>query len=62
MARGLYRIDDNWVQVCYGSRHWYQISRKRYEEMGYQPAFELLPKEQDAAALEEKRRRSGEQR
>lgn len=62
MAHGVYRTDDNWVQVAYGGRHWFEISRKRYEEKGYQPAFELLPLERDAAAVKERLQRQAEGR
>ena len=57
MARGVYRTEDEWVQVVYGRRHWFEISRKKYEEKGYQPAYELLPLEYDSEAVKAKLQR-----
>jgi hypothetical protein len=59
MATGVYRTEDGWVQVAYG-RHWFEISRQRYEDQGYKPAFDLLPLEHDSEAVEVKHRRSAE--
>jgi|HubBroStandDraft_6_1064221.scaffolds.fasta_scaffold3181128_1 hypothetical protein len=54
MAHGVYRTEDEWVQVSYGRRHWFEISRKIYEERGYQPIYELLPLENDSDAVKAK--------
>ena len=50
MPTGLYRTNDGWVQVAYGRKAIFPISRKRYEEQGYEPPFESLPSEHDAKA------------
>ena len=62
MAHGVYRTEDDWVQVSYGGKHWFEISRKRYEERGYQPAFELLPLEYESEAIESKLQENAEGR
>lgn len=60
MATGLYRTNEGWVQVAYGARASFPISRKRYEEKGYEPPFESLPPEHDTAAIKENIRRSSD--
>lgn len=49
MARGVYRIDDEWVQVNYG-KHELPIMRERYETKSYQPPFDELPTEAEYRA------------
>ena len=44
MARGIFRTDDDWVQVDYG-KHTAPVPRDRYEQNGYEPPFEKLPTE-----------------
>ncbi len=58
MVMGIYRTDEDWVQVAYG-RHSFAISREVYERRGYQPSFEDLPLETDPAVLEMKIRAAG---
>lgn len=58
MATGLYRTNDGWVQVAYGDKTSFPISKKRYEQKGYQPAFDSLPSEHDPIAINEKIRQS----
>ena len=53
MAIGLYRTNDGFVQVAYGRKTTFPISRKRYEERGYQPPFESLPAEQGTESASE---------
>ena len=61
MAHGVYRTEDDWVQVTYGGRHSFEISRKRYEEKGYQPPFDQLPLERGAEGAKQKLPRHAEQ-
>lgn len=58
MATGLYRTNDGCVQVAYGRKALFQISRKRYEEKGYLPSFDSLPLEHEAKAVKERFRQS----
>jgi hypothetical protein len=49
MAKGLFRDDDGWVQVDYGSSS-APIPRDQYEANGYQPPFDRLPLRKDYEA------------
>lgn len=53
MAAGMYRTEEGWVQVNYGS-HSAPIPRARYEENGYKPDFDDLPAEADYLAARKK--------
>jgi hypothetical protein len=53
MARGIFRTVDGLVQVDYGIRST-SMYRARYEELGYEPAFETLPSEADYLAAQQK--------
>ena len=46
LAVGIFRTEDGWAQVDYGTRSG-PIPRDLYEEKGYLPAFEDLPTEAD---------------
>jgi hypothetical protein len=53
MEKGLFRTTDGEVQVDYDGVS-IPIPREKYEENGYQPAFDNLPSEVDYLAAEEK--------
>lgn len=61
MATGLNRTNDGCVQVAYGRKALFQISRKRYEEKGYQPSFDSLPSDHEAEAVKERFRQRQDQ-
>jgi hypothetical protein len=53
MVTGLFRTSDGEVQVDYDGVA-IPIPRAKYEENGYQPAFNTLPSEVDYLAAQEK--------
>jgi hypothetical protein len=53
MEKGLFRTNDGEVQVDYDGVS-IPIPRAKYEENGYQPAFDSLPTEVDYLAAQEK--------
>ena len=61
MPIGVYRTSEGQVQVAYGRKHRFTISRKQYEDKGYEPAFDRLPFEHDVRADEEQIQENSEQ-
>ncbi len=51
VAGGLYRREDGWVQVDYGSRH-APLPRDLYDDKGYEPPYAQLLLEAEYQALE----------
>jgi hypothetical protein len=45
MPTGMFRSDDGWAKVDYGTGTTIPIPRSRYEANGYKPDFEKLPSE-----------------
>ena len=45
MPVGLFRSEDGWAQVDYGTGATIPIPRSRYEANGYKPDFDKLPSE-----------------
>ena len=48
MPTGIFRSEDGWAQVDYGTR-------SRYEANGYKPDFDKLPSEAEYRAAEDKK-------
>jgi hypothetical protein len=55
MPVGLFRSEDGWAQVDYGTGATIPIPRSRYEANGYKPDFDKLPSEAEYRAAEEKK-------
>jgi hypothetical protein len=55
MPVGLFRSEDGWAQVDYGTGATIPIPRSRYEANGYKPDFDKLPSETEYRAAEERR-------
>jgi hypothetical protein len=55
MPIGLFRSEDGWAQVDYGTGATIPIPRSRYEANGYKPDFDKLPSEAEYRAAEEKK-------
>jgi len=56
MPVGMFRSEEGWVQVDYGTDN-IPIPRSKYEENGYKPDFDKLPSEAEYLAAEKKERR-----
>jgi hypothetical protein len=54
MPVGLFRSEDGWAQVDYGTGTTIPIPRSRYEANGYKPDFDQLPSESEYWAAVEK--------
>ena len=54
MPVGMFRSDEGWVQVDYGTGN-IPIPRSKYEENKYKPDFEKLPSEAEYWAAEKKK-------
>ena len=59
MPIGMFRSEEGWVQVDYGTGS-IPIPRSKYEENGYKPDFDKLPSEAEYLAAE--RKKEGEKR
>ena len=55
MLVGLFRGDEGWVQVDYGTGGSIPIPRPKYEANGYKPDFDKLPSEAEYWAAEKKK-------
>jgi hypothetical protein len=55
MPVGLFRGEEGWVQVGYGTGTTIPVSRSKYEANGYKPDFDKLPSEAEYWAAEEKK-------
>lgn len=55
MPVGLFRGEEGWVQVDYGTGATIPIPRSRYEANGYKPDFDKLPSEAEYLAAEQKK-------
>jgi hypothetical protein len=55
MPAGLFRSEDGWAQVDYGTGTTIPIPRSRYEANGYKPDFDKLPSEAEYRAAEKKK-------
>jgi hypothetical protein len=55
MPVGLFRGDEGWVQVDYGTGGSIPIPRSKYEANGYKPDFDKLPSEAEYRAAENKK-------
>ena len=55
MLVGLFRGDEGWVQVDYGTGGSIPIPRPKYEANGYKPDFDKLPSEAEYRAAENKK-------
>ena len=54
MPVGMFRSEEGWVQVDYGTGN-IPIPRSKYEEIGYKPDFDKLPSEAEYLAAEKKK-------
>jgi hypothetical protein len=52
---GLFRGEEGWAQVDYGTGTTIAVSRSKYEANGYKPDFEKLPSETEYRAAEKKK-------
>jgi hypothetical protein len=57
MPVGMFRSDEGWVQVDYGTGN-IPIPRSKYEENRYKPDFDKLPSESEYWAAEKKKDRA----
>jgi hypothetical protein len=55
MPTGMFRSDDGWAKVDYGTGTTFPIPRSRYEANGYKPDFEKSPVGSDYRAAEDKK-------
>ena len=55
MPTGIFRSEDGWPQVDYGTGTTIPIPRSRYEANGYKPDFDKLPSEAEYRAAEDKK-------
>ena len=55
MPIGMFRSEEGWVQVDYGTGN-IPIPRSKYEENKYKPDFDKLPSEAEYLAAEKKRK------
>jgi hypothetical protein len=53
MPVGMFRSEEGWVQVDYGTGN-IPIPRSKYEENKYKPDFDKLPSEAEYLAAEKK--------
>jgi hypothetical protein len=54
MAVGMFRSEEGWVQVDYGTGN-IPIPRSRYEENKYKPDYDKLPSEAEYQAAQKKK-------
>ena len=55
MPVGMFRSEEGWVQVDYGTGGSTPITRSKYEENKYKPDFDKLPSEAEYWAAEKKK-------
>jgi hypothetical protein len=55
MPVGLFRGEEGWVQVDYGTGATIPVPRSKYEANGYKPDFDKLPSEAEYWAAEKKK-------
>ena len=55
MPVGLFRSEDGWAQVDYGTGTTIPVTCSKYEANGYKPDFDKLPSEAEYRAAEEKK-------
>ena len=55
MPVGLFRGEEGWVQVDYGTGTTIPVPRSKYEANGYKPDFDKLPSEAEYRAAENKK-------
>jgi hypothetical protein len=55
MPVGLFRDEEGWAQVDYGTGTTIPVPRSKYEANGYKPNFDKLPSEAEYWAAEEKK-------
>ena len=55
MPVGLFRGEEGWVQVDYGTGTTIPVPRSKYETNGYKPDFDKLPSEAEYWATEKKK-------
>jgi hypothetical protein len=55
MPVGLFRSEDGWVQVVYGTGTNIPVVRSKYEANRYKPDFDKLPSEAEYRAAEKKK-------
>jgi hypothetical protein len=55
MPVGMFRSEEGWVQVDYGTGGSIPITRSKYEENKYKPDFDKLPSEAEYWAAEKKK-------
>ena len=55
MPISIYRSEDGWAQVDYGTSTTIPIPRSRYEANGNKPDFDKLPSEAEYRAAEDKK-------
>ena len=56
MPVGMFRSEEGWVQVDYGTGGSIPITRSKYEENKYKPDFDKLPSEAEYWAAEKKKK------
>jgi hypothetical protein len=55
MPVGLFRGEEGWAQVDYGTGATIPVPRSKYEANGYKPDFDKLPSEAEYWAAEKKK-------
>jgi hypothetical protein len=55
MPVGLFRDEEGWVQVDYGTGTTIPVPRSKYEANKYKPDFDKLPSEAEYGAAEKKK-------
>ena len=55
MPVGLFRSEDGWAQVDYGTGTTIPVPRSKYEANGYKPDFDKLPSEAEYGAADKKK-------
>ena len=55
MPVGMFRSEEGWVRVDYGTGGSIPITRSKYEENKYKPDFDKLPSEAEYWAAEKKK-------
>jgi hypothetical protein len=55
MPVGMFRSEEGWVQVDYGTGGSIPITRSKYEENKYKPDFDKLPSEAEYWAAEKQK-------
>ena len=58
MPVGLFRGEEGWAQVDYGTGATIPVPRSKYEANGYKPDFDKLPSEAEYLGPQRKRRKT----